>query len=882
MLSPGTRLGPYEIVAPIGAGGMGEVYRASDTRLHRLVAIKVISERLRDRPDLRARFRLEANAIAALTHPHICQLYDVGQHGDVEFLVMEYVEGETLAERLARGRLPVDRAVIAAREIADALEAAHRHGVVHRDVKPANVILTRAGVKLLDFGVARLRAEMADSVKADATGPPQEERLTHTGSALGTWRYMAPEHIRGGEVDARSDLFALGAVMYEMLTARPAFDGDDHHAVVTAILESDPQPMRIALPPGLEQIVRTCLAKQREDRWQSAGDLRRALETINPSLAPLHHSTPSSPGFTRRRRLGWAVVAAAAVAAIGIVAGWRVWATSPPEVPHTIRSVIDLAPEVASPGQGAVAFAPDGGSVVYQASAGGRGRLYRRSLSDSTSVTIVGTEDAQGPFFSPDGQWIGFYRVNQLMKVPIGGGRPSAITELESFAGASWGADNFIVVGTRHETGLFRVPAAGGRLEPFTVPTEEDRGNDHRFPQVLPGGRGVIFSVGTGPEDTARVVVSDLRSGTRKELLRGTAAAHYVPTGHLVYARNGELFAVPFDLERLELSGVQERIAAGVLEGTDGFREYSFSAAGNLVFVPGTHGGQQNAIAFVDMRGRAEKAPLSTAYYTAPRVSPDGRHIALFVGGAKNNVWVYDIARQTSTRVTFGRYHFPVWSPDGRLTVAQGPPGRLRLVQRAPDPGGSDEEITPRGPMQHPESWTPNGRSLIYERHSNEGQWDLWTVSPGAGPPTPLVTSRFNERKARVSPNGRWLAYVSDENGPPQIYVRALEGDDARVQISIDGSPACAWAPDSRRIFYRGIDAAGSATSMWAVDVGTGPTLRASRPKLLFANTAYGADFDVMPDGQRFVMVQRDPSPPRSKLHLVLNWFKTPTSASGR
>ncbi len=871
MPSPGTRLGPYEIVAPIGAGGMGEVYRASDTRLHRTVAIKVVSERLRDRPDLRARFRIEAEAIAAINHPHICQLYDIGQHDDVDFLVMELVEGETLADRLVRGRLPLDRVLIAAREIAAALDAAHRHGIVHRDLKPANVMLTRAGVKLLDFGVARLRTQPIRAVSADATGPAIDARLTHTGSALGTWRYMAPEQIRGGEADARSDLFALGALMYEMLTGRPAFDGASHHALVTAILESDPPPMRISISPALEQIVRTCLAKQPDDRWQSAGDLRRALDTVTP-----HAASPAQPTSRGPRWLGW-MLAAVSIAGLALVAGLRLRATAPPDRTHPVRSVIQFAPETAFSGSGAVAFSPDGASVVYKGMASGRQRLYRRLLADTTSVAIAGTDDAASPFFSPDGQWIGFFRFRQLMKVPVGGGRPTVICDLESFAGGSSGPDDFIVVGTRHESGLFRVPASGGRLEPLTIPTAEDQGNDHRFPQILPGGRGVIFSVGTGPEESARIVVLDLRSGARRELVRGSASARYVPTGHLVYARNAELFAIPFDLERLELSGAHVRIAEGVAEDTDGAPEYSFSPAGDLVYVPGASGGRRNALAFVDMRGVVEMAALARGYYVAPCVSPDGRQIALGVGAAKNNIWVYDIARQTSTRVTFGRYHYPVWTPDGRLTVAQGPPGRSRLVRRAADPGGTDDEITAAGPIQYPVTWTPDGRTLIYERHHDDGQWDLWAVSPGAGAPTPIANSQFNELNARVSPDGRWLAYASDENGRSQVYIRALDGNGARVQVSVDGSVACAWAPDSRRLFYRGGNEAGAPMGMWAVDIGAGPTLRASRPRLLFTDTGYLADFDITPDGRRFVVLQRDPTPPPGQLHLVLNWFKTPT-----
>jgi eukaryotic-like serine/threonine-protein kinase len=871
--SPGTRLGPYDIVAPIGAGGMGEVYRATDSRLHRIVAIKVVSEQRRARPDLRARFRVEAEAIATINHPHICQLYDIGQDGDIDFLVMEHVDGETLAARLTRGPLRPDRALVAAREMADALDAAHRHGIVHRDLKPANVMLTRTGIKLLDFGVARLRLTNSPVVADHDTTPPSEGRLTQSGSAIGTWRYMAPEQIRGGDADARSDIFALGAVIYEMLTGRPAFDGADHHALVTAIMESEPPPVEVVIPPGFEQIVRTCLAKTPEDRWQSAGDLRRALDTV-----AINEHRPPTVSTRGLGRLAWAV-AGVALAGLSLAAGLRMGTSRTTGAPAVVRSILPLASGSVVIGSGAVAFAPDGGTVVYKAVVDGRVQLYRRALSDANGIAIPGTENASGPFFSPDGRWVGFYRDQQLMKVPIGGGRPTVLADLESYAGGAWGAHDTIIVGTRHESGLLQVPAAGGMPKPFTVPAPEDAGNDHRFPQLLPGERGVLFCVCTGPEETARIVALDLRSGTRKDLLRGSASAWYVPTGHLVYARDAGLFAMPFDLERLEISGAEIRVAADVAEATDGAPEYSFSTAGDLVYVPGVSAGWRRRLVFVDMQGRVTEGALPVRLYFGPRVSPDGRLIAVAVGGAKNNVWVYDVVRGTSTRVTFGRYHWPLWTTDGRLILPQGPPGRLRLVRRAAEPNATDEEITPRLRQQRGDTWTPDGRTLIYEQYEDDGQWDLWAVSPGIHAPRPLVASRFNETNARVSPDGRWLAYVSDENSRWEVYVRALTGDGPRLQVSVDGAMGIAWAPDSRRLFYRSLSAEGRPAAMMAVDVALGPALKVGAPKMLFPNADFLDDFDIMPDGTRFAMVRDEQVPRPQQLTLVLNWFRTPPAS---
>ena len=530
---------------------------------------------------------------------------------------------------------------------------------------------------------------------------------------------------------------------------------------------------------------------------------------------------------------------------------------------------------------GAVAFAPDGASVVYLGLVNGRSQLHLRRLSDTQSTAIAGTEDASGPFFSPDGQWVGFFARSQLLKAPVGGGRPTVIAEIESFGGASWGDDGRIVVGTQQESGLFRVAATGGPLEPLTVPTTEDVGNDHRWPQVLPGGRGVIFTVGTGPEETARIVVLDSRSGARKELLRGSASARYVPTGHLVYARNAALFAMPFDLDRLEIAGAEVRLADGVAEGTNGAPEYSFSAAGDLVYVPGWSGGPRHTPVFVDMQGTVEKT-AQRGYYFAPRVSPDGSRIAFTRSGAKNNIWVYETDRETLTRVTFGRYHQAIWAPDGRLTMSQGPPARLRLIRRSAYGNGTDEEITAVGGRQVAGSWTPDGRTLYYERWQGETQSDIWAVSPGVREPAPFLASRFIESLPRLSSDGRWLAYISDENGRAELYVRALQGDGQRWPVSVDGATFAVWAPDGRRLYYRGPGRGNESVNIWAVDIATSPAFRASRPRPLFPASSFMPEFDITPDGKRFVMVQEDTTPLPQQLHLVLNWFKTLAPSGSR
>ena len=413
----------------------------------------------------------------------------------------------------------------------------------------------------------------------------------------------------------------------------------------------------------------------------------------------------------------------------------------------------------------------------------------------------------------------------------------------------------------------------------MTALAAEDQGNDHRWPQVLPGGHGIIFTVGTGPEDAARIVAFDLRSGARKDVVRGSASARYVPSGHLVYAREAQLFALPFDIDSLVVRGPPVRIANGVAESTDGAPEYAFSPEGDLVYVPGTSGGPQNDVSLVDMKGAVEPTAIVTGVW--PSVSPDGARIAFTVGGAKNNVWIYDRDRKTSTRVTFGRYHWPVWMSDGRLTLAQGGPGDLSIVRRSSDGGGPDEELVPAsGRAQYPETWTPDGRTLFYRR-SDRGQWDLWKVSPGVSPPEPFLVTPFNERYSRVSPDGKWLAYASNENGRSEIYVRSLHGDRVqREQVSVNGAAFAVWAPDSRRIYYRGTIPKAPAAGVWTAAIDA-TTLRVSPPRLLFSNPGFDS-FDITPDGTRFVMTTTDRTPPRQQINLVLNSLGVVPQSSAR
>ena len=904
-LVPGARLGPYLIEVAIGAGGMGEVYRASDTRLGRTVALKVLPHRFAADPDRRHRFEREARAVSALDHPHICALHDIGSEAGVDYLVLEHLKGQTLATRLQRGRLRRHEALRFATEIAEALDAAHRRGIVHRDLKPGNVMLTQSGVKVLDFGLARLTTPGAGTMESTST------TLTDAGTVLGTAPYMSPEQVEGREADARSDIWSLGVVLYEMLTGRRAFEAESAASVMAAILRQEPPLLSSQdplAPPALEHLVRRCLAKDPEARWQSARDLADELAWI--AEADTRQPARSAGPWTRRRV---AVLAVAGVALLlaGTVAG--VWSRRSPAAGRgpVIRTLLSVEPADAVGGQSflgqgiggtrtSLALSPDGRVLVFVGRQGelrgGTRRLYVRRLEEPRATAIPGTEEAEGPFFSPGGEWVGFWARGHLWKVALPEGPPVSICSLPSAPhGASWGVRGRIVLG-QETGGLLQVPETGGEATPLTAPGPGE--HSHRLPHLLPGGDAVVFTVTKGPYvwTQLRVVAQSLRSGTRKVLFEGGTDARYVPSGHLVFLRLGTLMAVPFDAARLEVKGavvgLMEGIAqAAFLDNEDwdsGAGQFSVSSTGALAFIQGaTPALPRLSLARADRRGVVTALPAPERNYFHVSLAPDGRRAAVYVRQESGFVlWQVDLERGTLTLLEPGWY--PRWAPNGRdLAFARAGEGLFR--RPAEGPGPAMLLLTDPG-YAAPASWTPDGSRLAFVRRAPTpgGGFHrdiLWLEASGPQPAAePLLATPFDESEPEFSPDGRWLAYQSDESGRMEVYVQAHPAGTPRVQVSKEGGFSPAWARSRRELFYVAWPRPDPKLSaLMAVAVATTPRLSVGLPQVLFEfdNSRLGMGctetrcYDVAPDGQSF-LAPYSPGPPATpvvtQVNLILNW----------
>jgi eukaryotic-like serine/threonine-protein kinase len=877
----GRRLGPYEILSAIGAGGMGEVYKARDTRLDRIVAIKVLSAHLADRAELRDRFDREAKTIASLNHPHICTLYDTGHQDEIDFLVMEYIEGETLAQRLLKGSLPIQQVLQYAIEIADALDKAHRKGITHRDLKPGNIMLTKSGTKLLDFGLAKLKQEAAPAIP-DSQLPTLKSAITGEGTILGTLQYMAPEQVEAKEVDARTDIFAFGAVVYEMATGKKAFEGKTSASVMAKILESDPPPMSLLqpmTPPALDHVVKKCLVKEPEDRWQSAKDLADELKWIADESAARNVPT-AVPVVSSHISPRWMVVSAVACLVVAAIAAFAVWLLRPTPPRPVTRFAISLpaGQRLAALEEPVVAVSQDGTHLAYVATQGGNPQLYLRTMDSLEAKPIPSTEGAAAPFFSPDSQWVGFFASGKLKKVSVTGGAAVTVCEVSTgnYRGASWGSDGSVVF--QGAGGLWRVSAAGGTPQRLTTLDSKKGENLQIWPEFLPGGKAVLSVVGaTGAvlASAGQIVVRSQQTGERRDLIGGTRPT-YAPTGHLIYAQAGTLMAVPFDAQRLAVTGSPVPVLEAVLESpVTGVAQYSISNTGSLVYVSGGLQGTQRRLVWVDRKGAEQPLSAPSRGYRTPRLSPDGRRVA--VGTTENQVWLYDLARETLTRLTFeGSAATPIWTPDGKRVAFQSnrPGTPSNVFRQLADGSGSAERLTTSEYSNAPGSWSPDGQVLAFmEVHPTTGR-DLWTMNmSGDRKPQPFLRTQFNEGEPRFSPDGRWLTYISDESGRYEIYVQPYPGPGGKWQISTEGGTEPVWGHNGE-IFYR------SGNKMLAVDTTTHPSFSAGKPKVLFESPYVPSlqtspNYDVSADGQRFVMIKENEQFTSAvQINVVLNWFE--------
>jgi serine/threonine-protein kinase len=847
-LTSGTRLGPHEILSAIGAGGMGEVYRARDTRLDRIVAIKVLPTHLASRPELRERFEREARSIASLNHPHICTLHDIGHQDGTDFLVMEYLEGETLAQRLNKGFLPLEQVFQYAIEIADALDKAHRKGVTHRDLKPGNIMLTKTGTKLLDFGLAKLKQEAAPTNVALSDLPTAKDPLTAEGAIVGTLQYMAPEQLEGKEVDIRTDIFAFGAVVYEMATGKRAFEGKSQASLIAAILEREPpamaslQPMT---PPALDRVVKKCLAKELENRWQTPKDLCDELKWIAEGGSQVA-SAPSPPRPVSRFSI-----------------------TLPPSQ--------QLAGLYNGP---TVALSPDGTHLAYVARQGGAQQIYLRAMDSMETRPIPGTEGAVNPFFSPDGQWLGFFANNKLKKVYVSGGAALSLGDVTFPFGASWGSRGIIAYTPTAGSALREVADAGGASQPLTRLGKGEA--THRSPEFLPGGNAVVFVAGTTATNwaNATVAVQSLGSGERRNLFQGATQPRYTPSGHLVYAQGGNLMAVPFDPERLMATGAAVPVVEGVMQSTfSGATQYSVSATGSLVYISGgLQSAAQSRLVWVSRNGAEQPLAASVRAYLAPRLSPDGLRIAVGILEQESQTWLYDFSRETLTRFTFegsGNIN-PVWTPDGkRIAYQSSKEGPFNIFWQLADGSGGLERLTTSKYLHAGHSWSPDGQLLTFIEINPTTGIDIWVLRLSDRKPQPFLRTRFNEAAPRFSPDGNWLAYMSDESGRYEIYVQPYPGPGGKWQISTEGGTEPVWNRNVGELFYR------SGDKMMAVDITAQPGFAVGTPRMLFEGRYELAPFpvanyDVSPDGERFLMLKPSESAETAptQINVVLNWFE--------
>ena len=879
----GQRLGPYEIISLLGAGGMGEVYRARDTRLGRDVAVKVLPPDPSADPQRRNRLKHEARILSSLNHPHICVLYDVGHHDGVDFLVMECLDGETLAHRVKRSPLALEQVLSYGAEIADALDKAHLQGVIHRDLKPANVMLTKAGVKLLDFGLAK---PLATSTALAETASVSRS-LTTEGPIAGTLQYMSPEQLEGKEADARSDIFALGAVLYEMATGKKAFEGKTTASVMAAVLAPQPASMtqmRPLSPPALERAMKKCLAKDPDARWQSAADLRDELKWISEtrSEAGLPASV-TSPRKIRERVWSWVGAFLLVLLAVLGIATWRLST----KTPLSFRASI-LPPEKASfyfQGEygGPPVLSPNGRRLAFLARGmDGKNALYVRPLDALTSQRLEGTEGASFPFWSWDSRSIGYFAAGRLKTIAASGGPPEVLCDAPSGRGGSWNADGTIIFAPVASGGIFRVSSAGGAVLPVT-PIDASRGQiTNRWPQFLPDGRHFLYYSLTSSDEPSGTYVGSLDGGAPRFILRGDTNAVYAPPGYLLFVREGTLMAAPFDARRLHITGDAMPLAEHVQVSSSVLRTVlGVSENGVLAFQEApASSGSGGLLEWFDRSGKqlGMIGQGEHASFLWPRLSPDGRRLAVQIAdpsSSSGDLWVYDLVRDVRTRLTFGpaSNYYPTWSPDGaEIAYASDRTRGAQAYRKAANGAGKEERLLESALNDFPGSWSPDGRLLALERQGAQGNFNVWILPlSGDRKPQQFLESPFQTVQPQFSPNGKWLAYTSTESGGIAVYVVPYPAGTGKWPVSIQGGSYPRWRRDGKELYYLSPDdkimAAEIRESAGKLEIGT--------PRALFQVpqiARLGYPYDVAADGARFLVSVQTQQPAPDSIALVINW----------
>jgi len=883
-LATGAMLGPYELLSPLGKGGMGEVYRARDTRLDRTVAVKVLPPHLSSSPERRQRFEREARAVSSLSHPHICALYDVGRQDGIDYLVMEYIEGESLADRLSKGPLPLDQALRYSIQLANALDKAHRSGIVHRDLKPANIMLTKSGAKLLDFGLAKLRGNSSEAAPSLTSLPTERVSITAEGTILGTFQYMAPEQLEGREADARTDIFAFGAVVYEMATGKRAFNGKSQASLITAIMSADPQPiseLQPMSPPALDRIVKRCLAKDPDERWQTAHDLMEELKWVAEAGSQAGAAAP----VAARRKIGergW-MIATVVLSLVAVLLAVAYFGRAPVEMPAAATRFLIHPPEKTSFG-GTFAVSPDGRRVVLPGTSEGKTQLWVHALDSLSAQPLAGTEEATAPFWSPDSRFIGFFSSGKLKKIEAAGGPVQTLCDALVGSRGACSPDNVIIF-AHNSDALYRVSAAGGAPAPVTALDASRKETAHVCPKFLPDGRHFIYLAASAQRENSGIYVGSLDSKETKLLVNAYQGAAYAPPGYLLFMRERTLMAQGFDANRLELRGEPFPVAEQVelqSSAEPRFAFFSVSETGVLVYRSGTSRNSQ--LTWFDRSGKQLGTVGPPGAYGNPSLSPDEKRVAVQRGelpgqGGSPDIWLIETGPRGATeRFTFdpATETNPLWSPDGsRIVFSSNRDGPLNLYQKAVGGAGGDGALFKSDNIKVPFDWSRDGRFLLYAEADPKMRQDIWVLPLSEGQkPFPFLQTEFIETHAQFSPDGKWIAYSSNESGTWQVYVRSFPDRGGKWPVSTSGGVQPRWRRDGRELFYISAD-----KKLMAVDVKSdGATFEAGVPKALFDVRVLGVLpgpmlwYTVSKDGQRFLVVtnlEEATAPPTT---VVLNW----------